>query len=74
MSEALSIYSLEEVKAFFVFLDNHKGARLEESLLREFGLSKDKATFVADLWKKGDPKVPVERRARVAYVANGGVL
>lgn len=74
MSEALSIYSLEEVKAFFIFLDNHKGARVEESLLREFGLSKDKAAFVAEIWRKGDQKIPVEKRARVAYVAHGGVL
>lgn len=71
----LSLYNEREVQDWFVFLDNLQKRKVPEmmDLVREFGLSKDRATFVLVEWVKTySVKTPAERRAKTFYFANGG--
>ena len=77
----LSLYNYSDVIEWFGFLDrmrkkgtvNMMGAA--PYLVTEFGLATDRSREVLTLWMKSfDPKIKVERRARVVYMANGGKI
>lgn len=81
MKDTLTVFSIDEVVSFFEFLDdlraNGKANVLGAGryLVEEFGLSKEKSKEIILLWMDSfDEKIDVGRRARTAYVANGGTL
>lgn len=77
MSQALCIFGLDEVTAFFVFLDKLKGpaSAAPGKLVSEFGLSKEKAETITAIWVKSySPKIAVSKRARIAFMAHGGTI
>lgn len=75
----LSLYNEGDVLEWFWYLDKlRKGGKTNmvaaaPHLVKEFGLSKERAMFVLDQWAKTyHPKITVDRRARAVYFANGG--